>query len=64
MWQAGNSYSVGQLVTYTFQNGDNNPWPGTVGKTYEYQCQVANNNPTWTPGVAGPGVWLEQKACN
>jgi hypothetical protein len=63
-WVPGNAYTVGQAVTYVFQAGDNNPNPGVVGKTYKYTCATANNNPTWTPGIAGPSVWTMQMACN
>jgi chitodextrinase len=63
-WSGGTSYAVGNMVTYVYQQGDNNPNPGTVGTRYLYRCVVANSNPTWTPGIAGPGVWSPQGACN
>jgi hypothetical protein len=59
----GASYSVGQTVTYTFQAGDNNPNPGSVGTTYSYRAQIQHANATWTPGIAGPSVWLYQTTC-
>ncbi len=50
-WVGGTSYSVGQMVTYVYQAGDNNPNPGTVGATYAYTCMTAHTNATWTPGI-------------